>query len=430
MTGRSGTVSGRLPSRAPQPSTAGSNSSLQGVQGAQSVSTPMPGAIAAAGRSASMSQAVGSSKTGPSAALGGKKIVDSKSSSSVSSPLNNNLPSQAGGSSSLSKVPIVVDTKGSSSTVPPCSHTQMHPNPKSSHHINNTSQDSSLSTKAFDEAGPAPIIAKQDKGTGDAATIGFESRDKLSPLSAPDKLRGYKAKVLCKYQRRNEDELDLTVGDEITLLLTPEGGWWLGTLPGRSSAGWFPANYVDAPNADGDTTLQNTAAHPSTGSTQSNVLPSEAILKTSATSSSSVTTSGLTATAADILLTDTPHVSSLHIALQAATSSTPQLAQARTESFSAFSGQKRAGPTPSLGNAAPSSASVKEQLLSSAPTSKSSGAVGAISTPSSAPKPFPRSSAVTAAGSPITPNVVSREGSTGRTPTFTGMMKIKRSGTK
>ena len=31
-------------------------------------------------------------------------------------------------------------------------------------------------------------------------------------------------------------------GDAITITQTPEGGWWEGTLSGKT--GWFPSNYV------------------------------------------------------------------------------------------------------------------------------------------------------------------------------------------
>eukprot|EP00047_Mylnosiga_fluctuans_P005021 m.237912 g.237912 ORF g.237912 m.237912 type:complete len:1169 (+) comp13217_c0_seq1:55-3561(+) len=73
-----------------------------------------------------------------------------------------------------------------------------------------------------------------------------------TPGATPDeseRMRGQKARVLAKYERRNQDELDLVIGEDITLVLTPAGGWWLGTMPGRTSAGWFPANYVAAPIA-------------------------------------------------------------------------------------------------------------------------------------------------------------------------------------
>lgn len=44
------------------------------------------------------------------------------------------------------------------------------------------------------------------------------------------------------YQGENNDELNITKGDIITVTQTPDGGWFEGTLNGLT--GWFPSNYV------------------------------------------------------------------------------------------------------------------------------------------------------------------------------------------
>ncbi|XP_066542355.1 rho guanine nucleotide exchange factor 7a isoform X4 [Hoplias malabaricus] len=44
------------------------------------------------------------------------------------------------------------------------------------------------------------------------------------------------------FQQTNEDELSFSKGDIISVTRTEEGGWWEGTLNGRT--GWFPSNYV------------------------------------------------------------------------------------------------------------------------------------------------------------------------------------------
>lgn len=44
------------------------------------------------------------------------------------------------------------------------------------------------------------------------------------------------------FQQTNEDELSFTKGDVIHVTRVEEGGWWEGTLNGRT--GWFPSNYV------------------------------------------------------------------------------------------------------------------------------------------------------------------------------------------
>lgn len=44
------------------------------------------------------------------------------------------------------------------------------------------------------------------------------------------------------FQQTNEDELSFSKGDIITVHQQEDGGWWEGTLNGKS--GWFPSNYV------------------------------------------------------------------------------------------------------------------------------------------------------------------------------------------
>ncbi|XP_063648404.1 rho guanine nucleotide exchange factor 7 isoform X15 [Pan troglodytes] len=44
------------------------------------------------------------------------------------------------------------------------------------------------------------------------------------------------------FQQTNEDELSFSKGDVIHVTRVEEGGWWEGTLNGRT--GWFPSNYV------------------------------------------------------------------------------------------------------------------------------------------------------------------------------------------
>ncbi|XP_030642041.1 rho guanine nucleotide exchange factor 7a isoform X3 [Chanos chanos] len=49
-------------------------------------------------------------------------------------------------------------------------------------------------------------------------------------------------KARFNFQQTNEDELSFTKGDIINVTRTEEGGWWEGTLNGKT--GWFPSNYV------------------------------------------------------------------------------------------------------------------------------------------------------------------------------------------
>lgn len=49
-------------------------------------------------------------------------------------------------------------------------------------------------------------------------------------------------KARFNFKQNNEDELSFSKGDLILVTRQEEGGWWEGTLGGRT--GWFPSNYV------------------------------------------------------------------------------------------------------------------------------------------------------------------------------------------
>ena len=44
------------------------------------------------------------------------------------------------------------------------------------------------------------------------------------------------------FQQTNEDELSFSKGDIISVSRQEDGGWWEGSVSGRT--GWFPSNYV------------------------------------------------------------------------------------------------------------------------------------------------------------------------------------------
>jgi len=50
-------------------------------------------------------------------------------------------------------------------------------------------------------------------------------------------------KSVFKFKGTNNDELKFKKGDIITITQKEDGGWWEGTLDGRT--GWFPSNYVE-----------------------------------------------------------------------------------------------------------------------------------------------------------------------------------------
>lgn len=49
-------------------------------------------------------------------------------------------------------------------------------------------------------------------------------------------------KARFNFKPNNEDELSFNKGDLIHVMRQEEGGWWEGSLNGKT--GWFPSNYV------------------------------------------------------------------------------------------------------------------------------------------------------------------------------------------
>lgn len=60
----------------------------------------------------------------------------------------------------------------------------------------------------------------------------------MSENSAPRVL----VKARFNFQQTNEDELSFNKGDIIQVTRQEEGGWWEGSVNGKT--GWFPSNYV------------------------------------------------------------------------------------------------------------------------------------------------------------------------------------------
>uniref|UniRef100_H9GFB2 Rac/Cdc42 guanine nucleotide exchange factor 6 n=1 Tax=Anolis carolinensis TaxID=28377 RepID=H9GFB2_ANOCA len=72
------------------------------------------------------------------------------------------------------------------------------------------------------------------------------SRKTTSPKSPRDMTEngGHQLVVRARFhfKQTNEDELSINKGDVICVTRVEEGGWWEGTLNGKT--GWFPSNYV------------------------------------------------------------------------------------------------------------------------------------------------------------------------------------------
>ncbi|XP_066517267.1 rho guanine nucleotide exchange factor 7b isoform X1 [Hoplias malabaricus] len=94
-------------------------------------------------------------------------------------------------------------------------------------------QSSSLRIKSFDSLNTQPSHRRSSKLLHNQ----YRSLD-MSENSSAQLL----VKARFNFQQTNEDELCFNKGDIIQVTRQEEGGWWEGTLNGKT--GWFPSNYV------------------------------------------------------------------------------------------------------------------------------------------------------------------------------------------
>ncbi|KAJ8252753.1 hypothetical protein GJAV_G00205190 [Gymnothorax javanicus] len=78
------------------------------------------------------------------------------------------------------------------------------------------------------------------------SSIGRSSRLLQNQYRSLDMTENSNLQIVVKarfnFQQTNEDELSFSKGDIIHVTRTEEGGWWEGSLNGKT--GWFPSNYV------------------------------------------------------------------------------------------------------------------------------------------------------------------------------------------
>uniref|UniRef100_A0A665UU09 Rho guanine nucleotide exchange factor 7-like n=1 Tax=Echeneis naucrates TaxID=173247 RepID=A0A665UU09_ECHNA len=116
----------------------------------------------------------------------------------------------------------------------PGSTEKVHPEPKNDGECLSNIKEFLKGCTSFRVEVSAPICLLPGKSTG---TWGEEGED-MSENSGQQLL----VKARFNFQQTNEDELTFTKGDIIGVTRQEEGGWWEGTLNGRT--GWFPSNYV------------------------------------------------------------------------------------------------------------------------------------------------------------------------------------------
>ncbi|XP_033760988.1 rho guanine nucleotide exchange factor 7-like isoform X3 [Pecten maximus] len=70
----------------------------------------------------------------------------------------------------------------------------------------------------------------------------IKPKPKFIKMVEPNQQQPKRVKALHNFKGTNNDELCFSKGDIVTVTQTMEGGWWEGTLNGKT--GWFPSNYT------------------------------------------------------------------------------------------------------------------------------------------------------------------------------------------
>lgn len=70
----------------------------------------------------------------------------------------------------------------------------------------------------------------------------LKPKPKFIKMVEPNLQQPKRVKALHNFKGTNNDELCFSKGDIVTVTQTMEGGWWEGTLNGKT--GWFPSNYT------------------------------------------------------------------------------------------------------------------------------------------------------------------------------------------
>lgn len=76
----------------------------------------------------------------------------------------------------------------------------------------------------------------------DLTSVGVSGPPRSQDMSDGSGCGQVLVKARFPFQQTNEDELSFSKGDIITVSRQEDGGWWEGSLNGKT--GWFPSNYV------------------------------------------------------------------------------------------------------------------------------------------------------------------------------------------
>ncbi len=66
------------------------------------------------------------------------------------------------------------------------------------------------------------------------------------------------------YKAQRNDELSLTRGDELLVLIKENDNWWMGELVKSKQQGYFPASYVQDIEGFNETKKSNKTSKPAT----------------------------------------------------------------------------------------------------------------------------------------------------------------------
>ncbi|KAG8233027.1 hypothetical protein J437_LFUL012167, partial [Ladona fulva] len=92
-----------------------------------------------------------------------------------------------------------------------------------------------------------------------------KSKMGLTKLSANSNQKWREVHMLCKLFILSKGKIMMRKGDIITVTQMEEGGWWEGTLDGKT--GWFPANYVQECKQGGSSVQSDAYLSPGKGGT-------------------------------------------------------------------------------------------------------------------------------------------------------------------
>lgn len=110
----------------------------------------------------------------------------------------------------------------------------------SAHTLSSTKSKGSLRRQSKSVVWSCSALLYPSRAASSWATFVSVSRQEMSENGGGGGQQMVKARF--NFKQNNEDELSFNKGDLILVTRQEEGGWWEGTLNGKT--GWFPSNYV------------------------------------------------------------------------------------------------------------------------------------------------------------------------------------------